>query len=211
MNKLIQAFKPLLFLLPLWALLSCTTTTTGSLMNDTLYTLPKNCDFSTVGNNSSLSNQCSPRLVDEFFSDFQGILLNGPEKVIWPKDVDPADMIVAPNGNVDGPIKLMIAGFLKLPYNTVGLEGDLSTQVILVAVNQKTAQTFNGKMIRFGFTSKPELPGYGASQQGLDAQQYFNIDLVQNLEIPITNATYTVYATLGDYKSNVLTVQTIVK
>ncbi|MES2824574.1 MAG: hypothetical protein V4732_13300 [Pseudomonadota bacterium] len=40
---------------------------------------------------------------------------------------------------------------------------------------------------------------------------YFNMDLIENLGVPIADATYAVYATLGDFKSNVLTIKTKVK
>jgi len=195
----------------MYVLSGCVSNATGETMNDNLYVLPKNCDYSKISNNSSMSHDCSPKLTDEFFSEYQGILINGPEKIFWSKDVDPGKMVVDPTGNVDGPIKLIVAGFLKLPYVTLGLDGELSNNVILVAVNQKTAHTYSGKMIKFGFSARPVVPGYGESQKGLDVQQYFSIDLVQNLEIPIINATYTVYATLGEYKSNVLTINTVVK
>ena len=40
---------------------------------------------------------------------------------------------------------------------------------------------------------------------------YANADLVNICGVPIANAIYTVYATLGEYKSNVLTIKTVVK
>jgi hypothetical protein len=198
-----------LFLIFLITLLNgCINDVAGENMNGTLYTLPTECDFRAVGNNAEEEFDCSPQLLDRYFSPFQGLLINGPKDVTWPKDFDEDNININPMGDTSGPFKLMIAGLVKLPYNTMDLRGNFGKHIVLIAINQKTAQPYSGKMSVIGITDDgPDIDtaGYG------DSKQYFNIDLVQNLEIPITNATYTVYATLGDYKSNVLTVQTIVK
>jgi hypothetical protein len=178
-----------------------------------VYELPENCDFNSVGNNSELRSDCSPKLIDQFpKANYQGILINSAPDILWPKNFGLKDMPMLPNGNADGPLKFMIAGLVNLPYNTLNLHGDFASQVVIVAVNQKTAKVYNGKMIPFGFAGvKPDVTGLGISQINNDHLCYFNIDLVQNLEIPIADATYNVYAVLGDYKSNVLTVKTKVK
>lgn len=58
------------------------------------------------------------------------------------------------------------------------------------------------------FDDYPEVP---ESAHESASESYFNVDLVNNLNIPITEAIYTVYATLREYKSNVLTVKTFIK
>ena len=182
-------------------------------MENPLYELPKGCDFNAVGNNSSLKSECSPKLNDQFpKSNFQGILINSALEIVWPKNSSPADMEVMPNGNVEGPLKFMIAGLINIPYGTLNLQGNFSYEVLIVAVDQQTAKAFSGKLIRFGFAgARPDVFGSDESQNSIDTLTYFNVDLIQNLEIPVVNATYTVYATLGEFKSNVLTVKTKVE
>jgi hypothetical protein len=189
----------------------CVNNKIGNSMSD-LYVLPTTCDFMTVGNNGQQSSDCSPKLTDEYSSKFRGLLINGAAEIIWPKNFSLEDIVVMPNGNAEGPLKFMIAGLIKLPYSTLDLQGNFSGRALVVAVNQKTAETYSGRMVPFGFKGvKPNVPGFAESQKNIDAIRYFNIDLVQNLNIPIEGATYTVYATLGDFKSNVLTIKTIIK
>lgn len=57
-------------------------------------------------------------------------------------------------------------------------------------------------MAPFGFKGDPPDVPYSDSDV---TGQRFNIDLVQNLRIPIADAVYIVYAVLGEYRSNVLT------
>lgn len=180
-------------------------------MTEQMYELPQGCDFKALGNNSGLRSDCSPKLKGGFLSKYQGIVINGPEQMQWPKNASLEDMRVMPNGDAKGPLKLMIAGVLQLPNNTLGKVGDLANHVVVVAVNQKTAKTYSGKMIAFGFKGDgPDISGF-PELIGQPSLEYFSIDLVQNLQIPIENATYTVYATLGNYKSNTLTITARVK
>lgn len=186
--------------------------------NEQLYELPKDCDFTGVGNNDSNKYDCSPRLINRFTSPFIGLLINAPEEVVWSSEAMDDSYVTFPNGDTESPYKLMVAGLSKVPDSTLDLDGDVAFEILLVAVNQETAESFSGKMIRFG-ESSPLPPGVvghmkqNASDSKADNARlsYFNIDLVQNLDLPITNAVYTVYATLGKYKSNVLTIKTSLK
>lgn len=189
-----------------------------------LYELPENCDFMEVGNNVSKEFACSPLLIDRFTSPFRGLLINGPANVVWPKDISTDEFTTSPFGGTSGPLRLMIAGLSKVPDSTLGLDGNAAREILIVAVDQLTAKSYSGKMKFFGIRgSKPsvvslqsELPGVFQKVDDYDKsdaarKKYFNIDLVENLGIPIMTATYTVYATLGDYKSNVLTIKATVK
>lgn len=189
-----------------------------------LYELPQNCDFMEVGNNASKEFACSPRLLDRFTSPFRGLLINGPADVVWPKNISKDEFTTSPFGGTSGPLRLMVAGLSKVPDSTLGLDVDAAHEILIVAVDQLTAKSYSGKMKFFGFRgSKPsaislqsELPGVFPKVDDYDKsdtarKKYFNIDLVENLGIPIVNATYSVYATLGEYKSNVLIIKTTVK
>ena len=111
-----------------------------------------------------------------------------------------------------GPFKFMVVVLYQLPYNALGLKGDFSHAITVVAVNQQTDKVYNGRKQRTGFKG----PQPGDFDQALDkgeieTSSYFDIDLIDDLKLPIAPATYTVYATLGEYKSNVLTIKTMVK
>lgn len=183
----------------------------GADMDENLYELPKICDFTKVRNNSTFEYDCSPQLKDKFFSEFRGLLINGPELIVWPENTNLGDMIVTPKGDTQGPLKLMISGLFYVPYDILGSDRDLGYAVLLVAVDQKNSQTYSGKMHRFGFRGPRPPVQKNNDNPKPDVEGNFNIDLVQNLSLPIANATYTVYATLSKYKSNVLTVQTLVE
>ncbi|MCP4486772.1 MAG: hypothetical protein GY820_05550 [Gammaproteobacteria bacterium] len=182
------------------------------------YELPQNCDFMQVSANSSSEVNCSPKLNDPFLSSYEGLLINAAKETIWPREVAVEDFTIFPDGSNNSPLRLNIAGLANLPKSTLGLDGDVAYEIVVVAVNQVTAESYNGKMIRMGEPGPQPLgvlPGFDESsaEPGVNmiSTSYFNVDLVGNLNIPIAEATYTVYATLGDYKSNVLTINTRVK
>lgn len=208
-NQTRMKYKFIILLLAFF-IASCTNKKMEYYMTEELYELPQNCDFMIVGNNSGLRSDCSPLLKGGFLSKYRGILINGPTEIIWPKNFRVENMMVMPNGDAEGPLKFMIAGVLRLPSNIFGLNGDLAKHVVVVAVNQNTAKSYSGKMISFGFKGeRPDISNH-PELVGQDSLEYFSIDLVQNLDIPIENATYTVYATLGDVKSNILTIKTTI-
>ena len=181
-------------------------------MTNSIYLLPKNCNFSVAAENSAITNDCRPVINNEYSSKLKGIIINSAESITWPKNFDSTQSYVSPNGDSKGPIKFMISGLVQLPKNTLDLDGELSHSVVVVAVNQKNAKTYSGKMNRLGFKSPtPLIVNDDEISKSAITRKYFNIDLVTNLELPVIDAIYTVYATLGDYKSNELIVSTKVK
>lgn len=186
-------------------------------MADELYQIPKDCDFNNVLNGDTHSNECTPVLDNKFFSKFSGILINGPVQVIWPKDADPSNYPVGPWGTSEGPFRLMVAGLVRTEYKTLGLKGEASEEVLLVAVNQKTAESYSGKMPQPDVETQPdfdmgleEFPPSEDEQNKL-ITSYFNFDLVNDLGLPIAEASYNVYATLGEMKSNSVVIKTKVE
>lgn len=184
-------------------------------MSDQLYTIPTSCDFSLIISDNS-ENECSPKLKDPFFSPYVGILINGPKKVVWPKNASLSDYPPNLIGQTSGPLRLMIAGLVRAKYSTLGLRGQFSYDVVVTAVNQDTAETYSGKMPRGDFEyfpsddippGTPRREDYIEYSESLYSSQ-FNLDLVHDLGLPFKAATYSVYATLGEYKSNVITINT---
>lgn len=190
----------------------------NSFMPEKLYHIPDNCDFMSIVSNN-FENECSPKLVDPFFSSYVGILINGPKEIVWPGDHSLEDYPPNIIGQTKGPLRLMVAGLIQAKYSTLGLRGQFSYHVVVVAVNEKTAETYSGKMPRGDFEPYPNKPDVAGKPKREDLEKYreslyssnFNLDLVHDLGLPIADATYKVYATLGEYKSNVLTIKTVVK
>lgn len=177
-------------------------------MNNQLYVLPQDCDFI-----SGDPRACAPQLTPKYSNPFRGILLNGPKNVTWPKNEDPEGYLKGPNGEtLTGPLRLNVVGLYQLPYNTLDLKGDFSYEILVVAVNKSTSETYSGKMAKGDeFNIRPDLPGDRELDKVRISSSNFYVDLVNDLHIPIAEATYAVYATLGEYKSNVLTITTTVK
>lgn len=209
-----------LFVLSFTCLCSCAKTLIGydgNLMVHKLYEIPENCDFMAISNDHTGENECAPKLLDRHFSEFSGILINGPKEVVWDRDISPEDAPEGPWGGTSGPIRLMIAGLARLKYSTLDLDGDFSGEVLVVAVDQKTAQIYSGKMPQAEFLPEPgiEMDETESVMTETDrtmlVNSTFNLDLVHDLDLPIANAVYSVYATLGQYKSNVLTIRTKVE
>lgn len=170
------------------------------------YELPRDCDFLSVGVNDATRSDCSPRLKGGITTKYKGIAINAPESIVWPKDFDVAGMMTSPSGEVvDSPLKFIVAGVARLPSNTLGLAGRFGHDVLVVAVNQETGQPYSGTMKGMG--DRPTPGNGGNNDESAAVKSYFNLDLVHNLGVPIADGTYTVYATLGEYKSNVLTVE----
>lgn len=185
-------------------------------MDRTLYEIPKNCDFLKISNIRQ-RNECTPKLLDNSFFPFVGILINGPEKVIWQKNASLDDYPPSPFGETFGPLRLMVAGLIKIKYSTMGLNGSFGSEVLLVAVNQESAEVYSGKMAIPEPLPAPE-PDFPQPQSAMIEEDreapvasVFNLDLVSDLNLPILDATYTVYATFGEYKSNVLKIETKVE
>lgn len=198
------------------ALCACSTCILDKLetpMESKAYVIPENCNFANVQSGSQ-ENECSPVLKDPFFSEFSGILINGPKEVIWPKNVSPQDHPPGPMGTTDGPLHLMISGLVRIKFSTLGLRGDAGGEVLVVAVNQKTAQSYSGKMPKGDFEAPPfsadpsNEPELTDEEKNALLSSHFNLDLVHDLALPLNDATYTVYATLGEYKSNELIIKT---
>jgi len=158
-----------------------------------LYRIPENCDFTKIKAAHIGENECSPVLLDPYFGEFSGLLINGPKKVFWPDNVIIDDIPPNPFGQSSGALRLMLAGLIRLKYNTLGLNGEFSQHVMLVAVNQKTAKTYSGKMPVQNSIPEPvsmdaiddiEMPDETLNSL---VRSYFNFDLVQDLGLPISD------------------------
>jgi hypothetical protein len=187
-------------------------------MSDDLYEIPTNCNFNDVFTGTD-ENECSPKLKSRFSSPFTGILINAPKKTVWPKDDNLSNYPVGPLGVTEGPLRLMIAGLVQLKYNSYNLGISFGSDVLVVAVDNKTGQAYSGKIPQPEMLMLPDPYPDGPDESSMMSEaelnelysSHFNLDLVHDLGIPLAKASYSVYATLGEYKSNELIIVTEVE
>ena len=181
----------------------------GENMSQSPYTLPQDCDFI-----RSAVRDCAPQLARTDVT-FTGVLINGPKSVIWPKNDSPDNYMKDPFGvMMEGPFRLYIAISYMFPYHTLGLNGDFENDILIVAVNQDTQQVYSGRLHKIGSKTRMPInpdPRAVESLKTTLSGGYFKFPMVEDLRLPIASATYTVYATLGEYKSNILTIKTVVE
>jgi hypothetical protein len=154
------------------------------------HVIDRKCDFSKVSAQFE-SNACTPQ-IDGF--SFEGLLINTPEEVVF----SGSGSLSRAGG------KLMLCGACRFKQSFMNLRGHFIDQILFVAVNAKTHQTYSAKL-----ESVPNaIPGPDPDD-GLDPAmlvgEVFNPDLGELLRLPAEEAEYIVYATIGPYRSNVLT------
>lgn len=181
-----------------------------------LYEIPENCNF-VVAYSGTQENECSPILTDRYFSEFSGILINAPKEVVLSKHASLEDHSANSKGVVNNSLRLMIAGLARFKFSTLGLKGDTGGEVLVVAVNKETAQSYSGRMPKPDFEApfvsenKSSEPALTEAEKNALLTSHFNLDLVHDLGLPIAEATYSVYATLGACKSNELVIKVKMK
>ncbi|MCA9727304.1 MAG: hypothetical protein KC729_06440 [Candidatus Eisenbacteria bacterium] len=165
--------------------------------------------FDAVTPGSFSDYPCSPEPADE---DQIGILLAAPDTVSY--------MPGTPFANDTAFARVLVCGYYYLPMNTLNLDGDLVEKIVFVAVDAESNRSFTGTMAE----ESPEepMPDPEPSDEeppGPDelvslptpADEpiggWFNPNLADILGLPEGAATYTVYAFLGPYRSNTVTIR----
>lgn len=168
---------------------------------DKQYTIPENCDFSSVGE-VFMDNECTPTIISD---DYTGFVINLPKEHLYGLEE-----------------KILFGGFTFLPVCGVyrlsngSLPGDrIENDILLVAVNTKTKEVYSGRYHAPGveadvpdefIVAKKEIKP-GAFIGG----GYFNYNLAAVVGLPKKTAEYIVYVTAGTFKSNVRVVKVIEK
>lgn len=152
--------------------------------------------FDEVTEGSLLSNACSPEIDDP---EFRGLALAAPETVRYtPGQSNPLTGAFAP---------VIVCGTYVLAYGTLGLNGAFVDSIVFVAVDEGRRETFSGRMPGV----ENEIPGPSVFDSGdLSPEDfaadvitgYFNPNLATVLSLPERPADYVVYAVLGPYESN---------
>lgn len=156
------------------------------------------CDFAELVTGPLDENPCSPVIDDP---DFQGLVIHGPEVVVY----DPGETIGGGAEFAD----VRICGTACFDYSFRGLGGEVQNEILLVAVDAATHETFSGKLPGIENAEPPpdDLPAANGPTDGLIVETYFNPNLVEALGLPERPAEYVVYAMLGDVKSNTVRIR----
>jgi hypothetical protein len=153
-------------------------------------------DFDAVETGSLLDYPVSPVLDRDI--TFRGIRINGPRAVPLAGKPD----------RRGGFARMMVCGTYHLDSNYLGLEEDFRDHLLIVAVN---AASHEARIARLPGIPNPYPSRVAGGSDltpddwlGRSVVEYFNVNLVSLLALPEVAADYVVYATLGDFVSNVL-------
>ncbi len=131
--------------------------------------------------------------------DFRGILIAGPDEV-------PLDGPEEFDGSFT---RMIVCGALHIDSNYLGLREDFLDAVLLVAVNTSNHTPYIAPLpgVPNAIPLPDSLEGIevtASDWEGRSVVLFFNENLVSALGIPKVAAEYVVYATLGQYVSNVI-------
>lgn len=141
-----------------------------------------------------LGYPCSPEITDD---DFRGIVLNGPKRVLFGPDTrDP---------RFGSFTRMNVCGVCQFDHDYLGINGRFETNVTFFAVNAKTHRVHVGRLYAGNHVPPKREPD--DPRQNVVTTKWFNPNLALISDIPPEDGDYLVYATLGDYKSNTVTIQ----
>lgn len=160
---------------------------------------PDDAAFDEIDEHSFESNACSPEIEDP---DWRGIALNAPSLVKYtPGAEGPLDLAFA---------RALLCGYAHFDYTTLGLQGAFLESILFVATNTETNDVYTGKLeivenaIPDDFDDEDDSPEDLAA---LSIGEYFNINIAAVAQLPEGSAEYKIHATLGEFRSNVITMR----
>lgn len=177
------------------------------------YSIPENCDFAQVvargfgrdGGGRSEDNQCSPVIHDV---KFVGIVINAPKVVYFSTTDTEDDQNAIP---VCGVIRHDLGTFLGGKN-----EINLSETIVFVVTDTKSNDTWSGKIPGPQNLIPRPKPLHGEAKKftleemkGRILGEAFNPNLFNITGMQLRETEYLVYATVGPYKSNVVTIKAI--
>jgi hypothetical protein len=157
------------------------------------------CDFSAFAAGLLEETACSPVIDDP---EFVGIVLNAPERVVY----EPGE---PPVPGSDAFADVRVCGTACVEHGFLGLEGMVQREILLVAVDSATQETYSGRLpgIENAVAPPDDLPPGGGPTEGLLVESYFNPNLAELLDLPERPAEYIVHAVLGEMKSNIVRIR----
>lgn len=173
------------------------------------YVIPDNCDFNAVieggfgrnGGGIRDSNECSPKIIN---SDYAGIVINAPKEVFF-----------TTNNTNNNENAIPICGTYADALGVFSISTrSLVHSIVFVVVDAKTNQAWSGKipeiqnkMPRPKGKHERQIPLAIEDLKGRTITGYFNPNVFNIISIPLYETEYIIYATIGPYKSNVVTIK----
>lgn len=151
-------------------------------------TIPSSFENISLGNKSESS--CSPKIESW---GFRGILLNSPEKVLISSE------FVIPLCGSHQLSELFINKFKRYDH-----------EIVIVVTDTKSYKSYSGKLSKPGFKTEEYTKAIGSDEEleRNTAGGWFNIDVYDYVRsLPEKEGKYLIYATIGDFKSNVVEVE----
>ena len=151
--------------------------------------------FANVEPGNDNENDCTPRIEE----DFIGIRINAPEVIGYTPGVGDRTTGAFVNAILCGIYRFESAFLVE----TTGFK----KAATLVAVDRKTHQSYTAKMVH----DHPDIPNPDPPQfprqmlEGVYETGYFNINILDFLELPERPATYDVFVTIHQHISNIVT------
>ena len=159
--------------------------------------------FETVSLDSAVQHVCSPEF-DALVAGIQGIKINAPD-------------VVEAVFNQGKPLTASTTRFpvciaMQYPLKYLVKFPEPRPLIALVAVNKATGESFTANLA-YSRPMKPvtiQNPPADIMEKAVK-RVYYNVNLCSYIRLPAVPATYIVYATFQEYKSNVMTVKLVEK
>jgi hypothetical protein len=106
--------------------------------------------------------------------------------------------------------RLVVSGACRFTYDYQGLAGRFTDSILFVAVNVATLEIradYAAASHASRFPERDVAEEDDADTEGLLVGQWFNPELARGLALPHADATYIVYATLGEHVSNAVRIR----
>ncbi|MGD8377134.1 MAG: hypothetical protein PVF68_13445 [Acidobacteriota bacterium] len=161
---------------------------------DMLDTGPPSSDFSQVKLGTFLQSPCSPQ-----FPDLRevGLRIRMPESVTLSADGG-------------GTVPLCLAA--QLTAGEMAGYRHVFEPSNVVLVDDERGETITGSLWLDRTMADPEPSELSPEEmRTIIVRKYYNVDLMERIDLPARDATYQVYATLNAHKSNVLTLEVKVR
>lgn len=158
-----------------------------------------NCDFEKVPEHAAMKDPCSPE-IEEYDFEWRGVKINMPEEVSIAGTGEP--VLLAHEARM--PVYILIQFTLdRLVKYELEREG-----VSLVFVNRDSGQSFVNNLGEPNPSLPRKKPEFSEEEmRSRVLRYYYNINALEFITLPDVRATYDVYATFEEFKSNVMTVK----
>ena len=139
-------------------------------------------------------SECTPKM--DIFKE-RGIVLNSPEKVLISEE-----------------FILPLCGIWTFSEKFINEHPTIDTDTTLVVTDKSNFKSYSANLARPDFEYEPRSKSTGTEEElNFNAEQsYFNINVYDYVvKLPKKRGVFSIYATIGDVKSNVVEIEIITK